>query len=189
MPKLDPEQYDEVPTPPMTAPEPRALTPVQLMARAAELRLNGASMMDVARKLAIPYPAAVKLCGEIDGGVVREIASRYTPEVQATLKAEISDALVEEVAVCRRKGRKNLRAYTPMNSAAKQLSQMYGMNAPTRTVNVEWKAHSMVNPEVHARIMADPVARAALIQLEEFAAGHQDDIGVAPRPTPEGGGD
>ena len=111
--------------------------PAELMARAAKLVLDGARPMRLARVLSVPYPRACRIFDQVMEGVVGRLDSRYTPEVLATLKADLSDTLVEEVAVCRARGRKDTRAYVPLNSAAKQLSQMHGLNAPTRTVNVE----------------------------------------------------
>lgn len=165
---LDIEQWDDVPTPPMTEPKLREpKSPAKLLEMAADLRLRGANAMQISVRLALSYAEAVKLCEQLDGTVLRQLNTRYTPQVQAALKDDISDGYVEEFAVCRREGRKNPRAYTHMNTAGKHLAALHGLNAPTRSVSVEYKANALADPEVQDMIMSDPELRAAFMLIEK----------------------
>lgn len=173
-----------------TTPAPTPIPAVDLLARAAELVFEGKRPMQIARKLGVPYPTAAVLYEQVFTQVYGRIRDRYTPEVLASMKDELADTLLEVIRNCRRavnhslrEGKPSTRAYTHLNGAVKLLNAMEGFNAPTQSVNVEWKASALVNPEVHARILADPAAREALIRLEEFAADHR---GPA---LPAGGGD
>lgn len=140
------------------------------------------SMARICRKTGLSKRRVEAIIDEVDERRVEEIRRR--PELRKARYVALNRAIEEESwRSYRRKG--CIRDLKVGLEAREQTIKILGDRAPTRTVNEEWKVHALVNPEVHARIMADPDAREALIRLEEFAAGHQADFDVTP---PEGGG-
>lgn len=163
---------------PITGPEPaRGWTDEETVEYLAD---RNWSISRIARKTGIERRRVALLVEAIDERRIEEIIAsggrrkaRYVAHNQA-----VSEAIWEAVE----KGA-NPRLLKIAMEAQSQTIKVLGDYAPTQTVNVEWKAHALVNPEVQARIMADPAARAALLALEEFAATQHAAIG-----PPEGGG-
>jgi hypothetical protein len=163
----------------------------QEYALARSMVANGASAMAVCRKLSIPYARAAKLHAKAHREIFVEGPSRMDPEADATLKDDLTEKLIKVVARCDEavedsfeKNKPTTKPYGALLLAAKQLSAMRGYNAPVRSVNVEWKANALANPEVQKRIMSDARAREAFLVLEEFAASEAAALGP---PDPDGG--
>jgi hypothetical protein len=146
-------------------------------ALARSMVANGATPMAVCQKLAIPYSRALNLHSKARREIFVEGPTRMGPEADAALKDDLTEKLIKVVNRCDEvvdrsfdEGNPNTKHYDKLLGAAKQLSAMRGYNAPTRSVNEEWKIHALASPEVQRRIMSDPAAREAFLVLEEFAA-------------------
>lgn len=168
----------------------RRLTPAEQLALAAEMVLGGKRPMDIAKKLRISYDRAATLYGEVYEQVWQRVGHGFTPQVLEEMKLDLAETLLEQIHNCRsavnhsfrsfredkgKYGSPNTKPYTHVNAAIKLLNSMYGFNAPQQIETTDRKIYSLLNPAVHARVMADPKAREALLQLEEFAAAQFDD--------------
>jgi hypothetical protein len=163
-----------------------------LLNRVAELVGEGKRAMEISRLLHIPYHQAARLRADCYEEVWGHVEERYGPEAMAQMKQDLIESNLDTVYNCDRAveksfedNRPNTRPYSHKTSAIKVLSSLGGFNAPVQIETTDRKVYALVNPAMHARIMADPKARAAMLALEEFASmPEQPDPVVIDVPTP-----
>lgn len=159
----------------------RHLTPSEKLERVAEIILDGGGPTQIKRAIRVPYHVAVRLHNDAYAKVWGLVGDRRDPEVLAAIKDENIGHLQNSIEACReeidrsRDDRKlNHKLINAQNGSIKQLSTLLGHNAPTQIETTDRKVFALLNPAVHARVMADPRAREALVALEEFAAAQFD---------------
>lgn len=171
------------------------LTPADRLERVLEIVVEGGNSAQIMRKLRVPREVAIRLHNDAYEQVWGRITDKRSPEVLATIKDENVEDLLnnrdrcrEEVERSSERGNLNVKAVNALNGSIKQLSALLGHNAPTQIETTDRKVFALLNPAVHARVMADPKARAALLALEEFASEEAEgEVVIDVEPT-EGGG-
>lgn len=172
----------------------RNLTPADRLARVIEIILDGGGPTQIKKALRVPYHVAVSLHANAYPQVWGLISDRRDPEVLAAIKDENIEHLQNSIEACREQIDRLREAkdvshklINAQNGSIKQLSTLLGHNAPTQIETTDRKVFALLNPAVHARVMADPRAREALVALEEFAAAQFDDRPAVVIDVTEGG--
>lgn len=153
------------------------LTPADRLDRVIEIVLDGGTRKDVARKLRIPYDIARELYDTAFQESWGRVANKLGLDVLAAKKQDNVEELDQSIQVCHedierdaKLKRANSKIINAKTAAIKVQNAMLGFNAPTQIETTDRKVYALLNPEIHARVMADPKARAALLALEEFAS-------------------
>lgn len=172
----------------------RRLLPSEKLERVIDIILDGGGPTQIKRAIRVPYHVAVKLHNDAYRQVWGLVSDRRDPEVLAAIKDENIDHLQNSIDACReeidrsREDKKlNHKLINAQNGSIKQLSTLLGHNAPTQIETTDRKVFALLNPAVHARVMANPEAREALVALEEFAAAQFDAEPELVIDVPEGG--
>jgi len=146
----------------------------------AALVVRGYQPISIARKAKISVEQATSFRNDMYQHGIQAAYGDLTTEERQRLKVDLRNHLLtvlddtkDAVRQSRKRGEIKTRAHTHGNSAVKLLMAMYGLNAPTQTVNVDLKAEAFVNPEVTARFLKTPKAIAAMLAMEEALSEYQ----------------
>lgn len=159
----------------------RNLTPADRLARVIEIVLDGGGTPEIKKKLRVPYQIALNLHKNAFAQAWGMIPDLKSPEVLAGIKDDNLNELQHSIQLCREEedrsaseGKLSVKATNSKATLIKRVNEMCGHNAPTQIETTDRKVFALLNPAVHARIMARADLREALVVIEEFAAAQFD---------------
>jgi transposase-like protein len=179
--------------------EKQRLTDAEKRERVADLYRYETNMARIARRLDLDYNRVRDIVRELDREEFERL--RNAPDEEKGWQVRILRTIVQKTMQGVEQGRvlrdeagrpltdeagrpvvvpRNTREYRTAILALADMRRIEGLDAPTRSINLDIKANAQVDGDFLARVISTEKGRAALLALEEAA----NEAGDVPAPAP-----